>query len=375
MSNSDTEYGFTIDSSLDNKLDQSNLEKMANQKLEKARDKLVQKKDFSIGLDKLAKAYREERQKSDLRLFRAEQTGLLRYFNHALANPELTDEEESKLLMRRQILEDLVDNQDKYISDFRFEADCKKQRRVKYSMFAYNLLGQAAPLVRPIDEDDEFDIHNKAQVETFYGHLLSVLSGHDQLAYELYQSRKSNLEKLVESEMPNPFSALSSLGIAQPAFNIALLQRHMHEQIRAAYSQPSVAPIITELIYHYPSYSMQPDIQQDLAEFGTLPIEKNIWYKIASIFGKFTKDSFLKHHQTEHPSFPYADLIVDIFVEIIKLLQQAKQPALAAETASIISADLTDIIKDLDERRPPYQALQQLKSLAHHLGIKLSSPA
>lgn len=373
MSNSDTEYGFTIDHALDNKLDQSNLEKLAQQKLEKAKSRLLQKKDYSIELDKLTNAYREERQKNDLRLFRTGQTGLLRYFNHALANPELTSGEEAKLLIRRQVLEDLVDNRDRYISDFRFEADCKKLRRVKYSMFAYNLLGQAASLVRPIDDYDEFDIHNKAQVETFYGHLLSALSGHDQLAYELYRSRKTNLEKLVETEIPKPFSALSSLGITQPAFNIALLQRDMQEQIRAAYGQSSDAPIVAELTFHYPSYSMQPDIQQDLVQFGNLPIGKNIWYKIVGLLGKYTKESFLKYNQKEHPSFPYADLMVDIFIQIIKLLQQAKKPALATEVASSISSDLIDIIKDLDERRPPYQALQQLKALTHHLAMKLSS--
>lgn len=362
---SDSEFGFSVDGAVESVDHQLAIQQSASKILSEARQTMLQHQKLQSDLINLDRDFQKERRQRDLDLFRNGQSDLLNFLDQALVNPDLNPKDRSAIKLRRRVLTHLLENQERLISDFRFRLDSKKRRTATYEEIAPALLGPIKDQVRKIDSDDSFDIHNKAAVETFYGHILAAVSGSFELNYQLYHAKKDAIKERLSRSQYSPEQVFQSLGVLEPEFRLALMQREMSEAIKSALGQDSESIHLSALVVHYPSYRGNPDIKRDLETFAALEIEKTIWQKIICLFGLKNKNSFLADHQAEHPTSIDHQNLVELLIQIQKLALSEDQ--ISSFIAGKLYQKTADILKIPGALLSTRRALEDLALITREL--------
>lgn len=205
---------------------------------------------------------------------------------------------------------------DAFIESNTFLGEEKKKEMNPYNAErSYGFDFVAKCLYFPLDVDDRVNIYKKEDLETFYGHLISAISGLGMPVYRSYQERLEEINLDLPEFPMGPLPSEPKFGKYLEQINIALLQESMAAKIQAALHGEEKRPDIPLL----PFFENTTGMEASLKDFGKLPVENSFWKRIEGVIFGLTKESYLTRHRRQFPVSPEVKLLMEAMEKLLAL--------------------------------------------------------
>ncbi len=146
----------------------------------------------------------------------------------------------------------------------------------------------------PLPSTPTLDIYNRAQLETFYGHLLSAVSGLHRERYEQFSHQRRPLQRELEllDGTDSPLPSLHELGPLAEQLRLHLLQQLLQQRInRASTGSGTYDPQL--LLERYQYFGKSAESRSQLAEFEALPENNLVAEGVDRLLGRNTRQKII----------------------------------------------------------------------------------